>query len=152
MIPDFKEDGNLPTEGHPHAATWQEVKNRFCQGDHRSELAKRLLNLLRRAKDCRFRRVIMMGSFVTAQEKPKDFDLIWLTDPQLELSGLSERCKELVDAARSRERFGCDLLSCPENSEMLALLVGYERGFGVDKNTKKPRGLVILDLVNDELS
>ena len=94
----------------------------------------------------------MMGSFVTAQEKPKDFDLIWLTDPQLELSGLSERCKELVDAARSRERFGCDLLSCPENSEMLALLVGYERGFGVDKNTKKPRGLVILDLVNDELS
>src|SRR5580700_982454 len=127
MIPDFKEDGNLPTEGHPHAATWQEVKNRFCQGDHRSELAKRLLNLLRRAKDCRFRRVIMMGSFVTAQEKPKDFDLIWLTDPQLELSGLSERCKELVDAARSRERFGCDLLSCPENSEMLALLVGYER-------------------------
>jgi hypothetical protein len=152
MIPDFQEDGNLPVDGHPHPATWQEVKKRFCGGDHRSGLGTTLLELLRRAKNCKFNRVILVGSFVTAQEKPKDFDLVWLTDPELDLSTLSNHCKELVDAAKSRERFGCDLLSCPENSEFLKILVSYERGLGYDKNTKKPRGLVILDLVHDDLS
>jgi hypothetical protein len=94
----------------------------------------------------------MMGSFVSARDDPKDFDLIWLTDPEIAVQGLPEACKELLDSANSRERFGCDLLNCPENSEMLALLVSFERGFGFDKSTQTPRGLVILDLINDELS
>lgn len=93
----------------------------------------------------------MMGSFVTAQEKPKDFDLIWLTSPELNTDTLSKTCKQLLDSSEAPKWFGCDVFSCPENSEMLQVLVSHELGFGIDKNSKKPRGLVIIDLENDDL-
>jgi hypothetical protein len=152
MLPDFLEDGNLPIDGHPHPCTWREVRERFGNGDHRAELLTKLHRLLKRAKDCRFLKVIIMGSFVTARPNPNDFDLIWLTDEEFEKDRLTSQCRELVESARSRDRFGCDLLNCPENSEFLPILISYEKGLGYDKVTKKPRGLVILDLVTDDLS
>jgi hypothetical protein len=152
MIPEFLADGNLPMDNHPHFATWKEIEERFCNGDHRSTLGSKLHAVLKRAKECKFRKVIIIGSFVTARVDPKDFDLIWLTDPELDVDRLSQHCKELLNAAESRQRLGGDVFSCPENSEMIKMFVSYELGFAVDKITQKPRGLVILDLVNDELS
>lgn len=152
MIPEFMQDGNLPIEGHPHPATWHEFKERFCNGEHRSNMARKILELLKRAKHCKFRKVIMFGSFVTRREKPNDFDLIWLTEPDLDRDRLPAPCQELLDSAEAPKRFGCDVFYCSENPEMIKVLVSHEVGFGVDKNTLSPRGLVILDLVDDDLS
>ena len=146
------EDGNLPIDGHPHPATWREFRERFCCGEHRANMTKVLSELLQRGKDCKFKKVIFIGSFVTARENPRDVDLIWLTDSKLNKDALSEGCKILLDSSEAPKRFGCDVFYCPENSEMLRVLVGYESGFGIDKISKKPRGLVIIDLENDDLS
>ncbi|MGA8528305.1 MAG: hypothetical protein WB622_01230 [Acidobacteriaceae bacterium] len=85
-----------------------------------------------------------MGSFVSAIDDPKDFDLIWLTEAGLDRGGLDFECRQLLDSARSRENFGCDVLDCEENSVMLDYLISPETGFGHDKHTGEPRGLVIL--------
>lgn len=141
MLPDFV-GRNMPPGGH--RATWTEVEERFGRSSEiRIHLCRNLRRMLETAKRCGFNGVVIMGSFVSAILDPKDFDLIWLTSTAIDRERLPFECRQLLDSAHSRENFGCDVLDCEEQSEMLEFLIGPQ-GFGHDKHTGEPRGLVIL--------
>ena len=145
MLPEFCDGLNLPAGGH--RATWTEIKERFGVGtERRILLAERLLELLKQASHCGFRKVVFWGSFVTAKEEPGDFDLLWVLEKGLDQKSLSTGCQELLDASRSRERFGCDVLVCEDESTFLDFFISPDTGLGYDPVARKPRGLVILHM------
>lgn len=141
MLPDYY-DGELLPAG-THECEWEEFFRRFGIGGKRSPMAERLRGMLDTARQCAFRKAVIFGSFVTARNDPGDIDILWLTTPDLNRDELALVCQELLDSARSRDKYECDVFYCPENSEMLGILMGT---FGIDKKTQKPRGAVILDL------
>jgi hypothetical protein len=79
VIPDFDAfTGNLP--GGEHAATWQDMRNRFGQTPWRQQLLAGMLDALRLLKAAGCLRVYVDGSFVTSKEEPGDFDACWDTE------------------------------------------------------------------------
>ena len=75
MIPEFDPGGNLPPG--VHMTTWSVFVERFGATDHRRRLIaglKRALDSLKRA-GCAW--AYIDGSFVTAKERPGDFDACW---------------------------------------------------------------------------
>jgi hypothetical protein len=78
MIPAFNEYGHLPVGGH--ACTWQEFNERFRHNDRRRALCAKLEEIVRMARGCGFLKVLIGGSFPTAEEAPGDMDLAWVTD------------------------------------------------------------------------
>ena len=79
MIPAFDPiAGNLPPG--EHAASWREVVERFGNTDRRRQLlgGLRAAILSLRAAGCK--RLWLDGSFVTAKERPGDFDGCWDTE------------------------------------------------------------------------
>ena len=76
MIPDFDPaTGNLPAG--EHAATWQDMLDRLGQTPWRMKLLAGMLDALRLLKAAGCRRAYIDGSFVTAKDKPGDFDVCW---------------------------------------------------------------------------
>ena len=144
MLPEFFDGRNLP-EGL-HEAGWGEFEERFgSSSEKRISLCRQLRDLLQRAKDCSFRGVVVFGSFVSAKLEPGDFDLLWLLARDIDRSLLSESCRELLDSSTSRDRFGCDVFDGEDGSEFVTKsFPSPTMGFGWDKETKTPRGLVIL--------
>lgn len=76
MIPDVDADtGNVPAGEHP--ATWQEMLDRYGYTLWRRRLLQGLLDALRRLRAAGCTRAYIDGSFVTAKERPSDFDVCW---------------------------------------------------------------------------
>jgi hypothetical protein len=78
MIPAFDEYGNLPPG--MHAATWEEIVDRFGRTPHRRRLLVGLGNALAALAVAGCRRVYLNGSFVTAKPQPIDYDGCWEID------------------------------------------------------------------------
>lgn len=77
MIPAFSgETGNLPPGEHP--ATWEEIVERFGYTPWRRKLLDGLKAALESLRAAGCRKVYLDGSFVTAKERPGDFDACWV--------------------------------------------------------------------------
>jgi hypothetical protein len=143
VLPELQQDGNLPPG--LHECTLSELEQAFGIGERRSEHCRKLKSIVERAIKCGFKGVIVMGSFVSAKPEPPDFDLIWVLPRGLVTQDLSHACRQLLDANRSPDLFGCDVFSCPEEQEVMDRYAGPFM-FGFDKYSGKPRGLVIMHL------
>jgi hypothetical protein len=78
MIPPFEPTtGNLP-EGE-HAASWQEMVQRYGYTPWRQQLLNGLLRTLYLLRSAGCQRAWIDGSFVTAKTVPGDFDACWDT-------------------------------------------------------------------------
>ena len=79
MIPAFDPStGNLPPG--EHAATWDETVERFGFTEWRKQLLEGLRAALNSLRAAGCKRVYLDGSFVTAKERPADFDGCWDTE------------------------------------------------------------------------
>jgi hypothetical protein len=77
MIPDFRDDGYLP-EGI-HIVTEAEITFRFGSGTpRRRRLIIRLRRWLELSRQTHARRFLVDGSFVTANDEPRDIDAVVL--------------------------------------------------------------------------
>jgi hypothetical protein len=121
MIPDFVDGVNLPPGGHP--CSWDELVDRFGCTPPRQTLCAELLEFINRAKDCGFVSVAIGGSFPTAKDGPGDLDLLFVVPPGTCPELLHDQCKELLDSAMSRVRFGHDFMFCPNQPETLEHLI-----------------------------
>ena len=80
MLPPFDEHGNLPPG--IHRCTIDEVVPRFGRGSpERKVETQELLKFVEWARHAGVLRLIVNGSFVTAQVSPNDVDLIVLPGP-----------------------------------------------------------------------
>jgi hypothetical protein len=75
MIPDFDPGGNLPPG--IHATTWAQFIERFGTNARRQRLISGLKRALDSLKQAGCNRAYIDGSFVTAKERPNDFDACW---------------------------------------------------------------------------
>lgn len=87
MIPDFDDEGNLPSG--IHRATIEEVEQRFGGGSPEREVEIReLVEFVAWARQASVKRLLVNGSFTTAKESPNDVDVVvlpseaTLLDPQ----------------------------------------------------------------------
>jgi hypothetical protein len=140
LPPDYCDGSNL-AEGI-HICTLQELEERFGVGVGRERLFNGLRDVLQRAGECRFRKVMLFGSFVSAKQYPGDIDLIWALPPGTETGELSLRCRELIDSQNSKQRFGLDVFWCYDLPDALQRMAGL---FGMDRTGRK-RGLVMIEL------
>lgn len=141
MLPEFYDGMYLP-EGE-HAASWEEVIERFGAGEVRSRHCERLLSFLRQARSCGFVKVYIFGSFISAKERPGDVDLLWIYNAE-DFEGLSRECKELINYEVMKRREGWDMFCCSNDQFCISYLL---KGWRTDKSPeKKSRGMVILDI------
>jgi Family of unknown function (DUF6932) len=73
MIREFDECGSLPPG--IHHATWTEIVTRYATTTHRRYLLDGLLDALRSLATAGCRVAYLDGSFVTAKEHPRDFEI-----------------------------------------------------------------------------
>jgi len=100
--------GRLPPG--EHAATWDEVVDRFGWNRRRRQLLDGLAEALALLAAAGCSRVWINGSFVTAKEEPEDFDVAW--EPAgVDLQELDPIFFEFADGRRAqKQRFGGELL------------------------------------------
>ncbi|MDN5942574.1 MAG: hypothetical protein L0H94_11880 [Nitrospira sp.] len=76
MIPAFSaKTGNLPPGEHP--AAWEEIVERFGHTQWRNKLLDGLKAALESLRAAGCKKIYLDGSFVTAKERPGDFDACW---------------------------------------------------------------------------
>jgi pimeloyl-ACP methyl ester carboxylesterase len=73
-IPNFTSEGKLPTG--LHICTGEEFINRFCSSKNRTQFEKPISDILDFAKDRGAIEIFVGGSFVSANEFPKDIDCV----------------------------------------------------------------------------
>jgi hypothetical protein len=79
VIPDFEPaTGNCPPG--EHLATWDEVVTRFGHTEWRRALLAGLREALLALRAAGCERLYLDGSFVTAKQRPGDFDACWDAD------------------------------------------------------------------------
>lgn len=137
-LPPFEPDGDLP-EGL-HQVHMTELFARFGSGTPQRE---RVAVRLRQAFDLVgpleiVSRVIIWGSFVTAKPDPADADILWVTQPRFDRSQLPVQVDVLFDLVLAKRLYGIDVLSIPEGSAYLSMLL---EGLAVTRAFTK-RGLV----------
>lgn len=141
MIPPHTPDGLLPPGIHD--ATWDEVVARFGGTKHRDRLIAGLKEALDELKIAGCPRVYIDGSFVTAKEKPGDFDLCYETrgvDPMLLSSPFFDfRARR----AAQKARYGGELFPAQGQA---AVGYNYLQFFQQDSDTGAPKGIVALDM------
>ena len=72
VIPEFDENGNLPPG--VHFCEWEEFNERFGTTVKRQNMIEGLKLAMIQLKAAGGRTIYINGSFVTSEEKPKDFD------------------------------------------------------------------------------
>jgi hypothetical protein len=145
MIPDVDPvTGNLPPG--IHAASWEEVVERYGYTDHRRQLLDGLALALQALRRAGCRRVYLDGSFVSAKGAPGDYDVCWdPADVDLPRLGLFEPLLFDVEPPRRRQKaaFGGEFLPT-------TVTAGSPGGtildlFQHDKETGRPKGIILLD-------
>ncbi|MSR56847.1 MAG: hypothetical protein EXS05_04150 [Planctomycetaceae bacterium] len=121
MIPEFNENGLLPPG--LHRTDLDGFRDRFAvfdRSDRRLRVFEQLERLLGEAnKTTIIKRVIVGGSFVTAEAEPNDFDCILTLDPEIVGATLRPFEYNLVSRRMARRMFGGDILAALEGSEAL---------------------------------
>jgi hypothetical protein len=131
VIPDFDPiTGNLPSG--EHAATWQDMPDRFGHTPWRRQVLTGMLEALRLLKVAGCVRAYIDGSFVTVKEEPGDFDLV---DERLLTF---DRGRATQKAAFFGELFIADARADPQGT----LLRDF---FQTDREGRR-KGIVVIDL------
>lgn len=146
MLPDFYDGENLPEGNHP--CTWEDFVVRFAYNDHRRVLLERLSHVMATAKHCDFLFAVIFGSYITSKEAPGDVDIVWVLSEAVRTEELPNRCKQLLEHDRSKERFGCDLWYFTDSEGFLNRINTL---WGFTRDYPKKRGLVIITLADYEL-
>jgi hypothetical protein len=142
VIPELDTRGNLPPG--IHHLTWTEIVTRYGTSTHRRDLLDGLLDALRSLKSAGCATAYLDGSFVTAKDKPKDFDVCWESsdvvpgrlDPEL-LDFSDER-------AAQKARYGGELF--PADWPAKADGTTYLDYFQYDDVATQPKGIIALNL------
>lgn len=142
MIPEFDENGNLPPG--IHAATWEEIAQRYAGSSRRRELLAGLERALLSLRDAGCRIAYLDGSFVTTKDSPGDFDACWeargvnaaMLDPVL-LDFSARRAAQ--KAKYGGELFPADGAAEPAGTRFLEY-------FQRDRETGEAKGIIAIDL------
>ncbi len=142
MIPAFSpETGYLPPGEHP--ATWQEIVERFGKTQWRGKLLDGLKVALASLRAAGCKKVYLDGSFVTAKERPGDFDACW------EAAGvdgdlLDKELLEFVNGrATQKAKYGGELFP----AEWIVGETGTPfRAFFQQDQDGNPKGIIAIDL------
>lgn len=140
MIPPWKE-GLLPPG--VHWADWEEVEERFGTNEQRQDLLVGLRAALVALAEVGCRTAYIDGSFVTAKERPNDFDACW--DPSgVDLDGLDPVLMDLAHPRTAqKDRYGGELFP---NVAQAGGGSPFLEFFQVDRDTGRPKGIVAMDL------
>lgn len=121
MIPEFDNDGLLPPGIHQTDLNgFRERFAIFNRSDRRLRIFDQLERLVKEAKSATIiRRVIVGGSFVTAEPEPNDFDCVLVLDPGIVGTTLRPFEYNLVSRRMARRLFGGDVLPALQDSDAL---------------------------------
>ena len=75
MIPQFNDEGNLPTG--IYEASWTEIYQKYGINFYRKNLLEGLRSALNNLKNAGCKQVFLDGSFITSKRRPNDFDACW---------------------------------------------------------------------------
>lgn len=147
MLPGFDaHSGRLPPG--EHAASWDEVVDRFGWTQRRRRLLDGLAEAIELLAAAGCRRVWLNGSFVTAKDEPVDFDACWDTDG-VDLDVLDPVLTDLADGRRAqKDRFGGELF--PNVIEMQSGL-SFAEFFQNERDTSR-KGIVVIHLSRGDAS
>lgn len=140
MIPDFYDGDNLPPGRHE--CTLDEVRERFGTGEKRQDLFSKLSALVRRARDCGFRAVVLFGSFVSSKLEPGDVDLFWVTNADIDTDQLSQACRQVIDSMLIKQQVGFDVFWCPEDTSAVDRMTEL----WCEDRQRRRRGLLMVNL------
>lgn len=142
MIPDFDPvTGNLPSG--EHAATWQELVERFGHTPWRQKLLAGLRDALGLLKAAGCVRAYIDGSFVTEKDEPGDFDACWDAEG-VDFDRLDERLltfdrgRATQKAAFLGELFIADVRADPQGTL-------FRDFFQTDREDRR-KGIVVIDM------
>lgn len=143
MIPPLQPTtGNLPPG--VHEATWGELVARYGSTPHRLALLSGLKAALDALRAAGCRRAYIDGSFVTAKERPADFDACWEVDG-VDLTQLDPVLMTFAQRrAAQKQKYGGELFPAdwPADAHGTSFLLFFQR----DRATRRPKGIIAIDL------
>jgi len=143
MIPEFNEFGELPRGGH--ACTWEEFYEKFRINECRENLCLTLEEVLEIARGCGFLKVLVGGSFATTEEKPRDMDLVWITDFDVTKDSVKPECVHLMEDRLADQRYGWSMQYLPIDHDPEKIQY-WSFGFWFCAKNKRDRGMLVLEL------
>lgn len=147
MIPEFGRSGSLPAG--IHWATWQEIESRFGFSERRMRLLAGLKLALAALHAAGCRQVYIDGSFVTVKHEPGDYDACWDIEG-VDVDSLDPVFLDFSNGRRAQKRkyFGEFFpAQMPEGATGRQFLEFFQ----TDKETGKPKGIVGLNLQEEQL-
>jgi hypothetical protein len=122
VIPDLNQTGLLPPG--IHQASVEELKARFAvfdRSDARFRLFKRLEAFIEQARRSGIvKRLLVVGSFVTAKAEPNDFDCLLVFSSSIVGQELAPVQYNLLSRRMARRLYGGDVTPALEGSAALA--------------------------------
>ncbi|MBV9223134.1 MAG: hypothetical protein JOY85_03850 [Acidobacteriaceae bacterium] len=147
MIPEFNRDGTLPAG--IHWLGWEEIESRFGFSERRHQLLSGLKSALKALRRAGCRRVYVNGSFVTVKREPGDYDVCWDVEG-VDVEILDPVFLDFSNGRRAQKRkyFGEFFpAQMPEGATGKLFLEFFQ----TDKETGKPKGIVGLNLEEEDL-
>lgn len=143
MIPAFTPEGSLP-EGI-HEASWQEVQERYGYTTQRKRLLAGLRHALTDLALAGCRTVYVDGSFVSAKEKPGDFDACW-NDEDIDWDALDETLLNFDNArAAQKAKYQGELFPMRWQADPWGN--SFLEFFQIDR-TGYPKGIIKMSLID----
>jgi len=142
MIPEFDPGGNLPPG--VHLTTWPLFVARFGITEHRLRLASGLKRALDSLKRAGCASAYIDGSFVTAKERPEDFDACW--DPAGVSPALLHPVLLRFENQRQLQKIVFHGELFPSSVPATAAGQRFIEFFQTDKATGDPKGIVAFNV------
>ncbi len=141
-VPEFAPTGLLPPG--IHEAEWEEFRARFGGTPHRQRLLAGLEEALFLLAQAGCAAAYVDGSFVTAKERPSDFDACWDVTG-VRIPDLDPVLMTFANGrAAQKARFGGELFPAQAGADKAGST--FLAFFQVDKGSGAPKGIVMLSL------
>jgi len=143
MLPALTNEGVLPPG--IHIAEWAEIWAAFGTTPHRQRLLTGFLGAIRALKLAGCKWAYLDGSFVTAKDRPGDFDGCWDTN------GVNPAFLDPIlltfDSGRMAQKikYGGELFPASSVADSITMQT-YIEFFQIDKETGVAKGLIAIDL------
>ena len=130
-----------------HEVSFDEVKRRFAGTEHRRVLLEGLRKGCESLAEAGCESVLIDGSFVSEKPNPGDFDVCW--DP---VNVDAERLDPILldfdnERKAQKEQFGGEFFPSSARADME---LTFEEYFQIDKETEKPKGILLIKLPIDD--
>jgi hypothetical protein len=143
MIPGLDDFGHLPVGGH--ACTIEQIYERFRTNDYRDALCLKFEGILQISRKCGFVAVLIGGSFPTAKDRPRDMDLMWITDPEVDKETVKPECRKLMEDVAAKDEYGWNMQYLPIDHDQEKIDF-WARQYGFCSYTNRERGMLFMDL------